>query len=33
MLAFEFEGEIVRQVPALVIASQKPKCIRIPDLQ
>ena len=33
MLAFKFEREVVRQVPALVVASQKPERIGIPDFQ
>lgn len=33
VLALEFECEVVRQMSALVIASQKPEGIRIPDLQ
>lgn len=29
--AFEFEGKVIREVPALVISSQKPKRIGIPE--
>lgn len=33
VFALEFECEVVRQVSALVIASQQPEGIRVPDLQ
>ena len=33
MFALEFEGEVVCKVSTLVIASQQPESIRIPNLQ
>lgn len=33
MLAFEFKGEIIRKMSALVVATQQPQCVGIPDLQ
>ena len=33
VLAFQLEGEIIGQVTAFVIASQKPKSVGIPDLE
>ena len=32
MFAFKFEGKIVRQVPALMISSQQPQSVRVPNL-
>ena len=33
MLAFELEGEVVGQMPALVVSAKQPERIGIPDLQ
>ena len=33
VLAFQLEGEVVGQVPALVISTQQPERRRIPDFQ
>ena len=33
VLAFELEGEIICKMSALVVASQEPECVGIPDLQ
>lgn len=33
MLAFELEGEIVCQMPALMISSQEPQGVGIPNLE
>ena len=33
MLAFQLEGEIIRQMPAFVVTSKEPERIRVPDLQ
>lgn len=33
MLALEFEGEVVRKMPALVVAAQQPERVWIPNLQ
>ena len=33
VFAFELEGEIVCQMPALVIAAEEPQCVGIPDLE
>jgi hypothetical protein len=32
-LTFDFESEIIGQVAAFMVASKKPECIGIPDLQ
>jgi hypothetical protein len=33
VLAFEFEGEVVGQMAALVVSSKKPEGVGVPDLQ
>jgi len=33
VLALELEGEVVCQMSALVIATQQPECIWVPDLE
>jgi hypothetical protein len=33
MLAFQLEGEVIREMSAFMVASEQPKCIRVPDLQ
>lgn len=33
VLTFEFECEVIRKMSALVVASQKPECVGVPDLQ
>jgi hypothetical protein len=33
VLAFQFEGEVVGQVPAFMIPAEQPKGVWIPDLQ
>jgi hypothetical protein len=33
MLAFQLEGEVVREMPAFMVASEQPKSIRVPDLK
>lgn len=33
MLAFEFKGEIIRKMSTLVVATQEPQCVGVPDLQ
>ena len=33
MFALKLEGEIIRQVSALMVAAEQPQCVRIPDLQ
>lgn len=33
VLTLQFEGEVICQMPALVVTSQQPQRIRVPDLQ
>lgn len=33
VLTFEFECEVIRKMSAFVVASQKPECVGVPDLQ
>lgn len=33
MFALEFEGEVVREMPAFMVSSQQPQGVRIPNLQ
>jgi len=33
VLALELEGEVIGQMPALVVSAEKPKRVWIPDLQ
>lgn len=33
MLALQLEGEVIREMPAFVVASEQPKAVRVPDLQ
>lgn len=33
VLAFEFEGEVVCQMPALMVATEEPEGIGVPDLE
>jgi hypothetical protein len=33
VFAFEFEGEIIREMATFVVASEKPKSVWVPDLE
>lgn len=33
VLAFELKREIIRKMSALVVATQQPQCVGVPDLQ
>jgi hypothetical protein len=33
VLALELEGEVISQMPALVVSAEEPERIRVPDLQ
>lgn len=33
MLAFELEGEVIGQMPALVVSAEQPERVGVPDLQ
>lgn len=33
VLALQLEGKVISQMTALVVSSEQPKCVRIPDLQ